>query len=238
MANKERKYNIVAGLMLLGFIGLILFGWYEMLSTPKTSILIFLAPLFLTIWAFLYTTGEFMPTNVMKTPVFVTRAGAVGAFQGIEHYEGGMSKAYVSVRRAYAYDNGLKPRPKGIMDSIGASLTPNVIVEVIGKTAQFEDIPRGVCDAREGTIMFWGSLNPDKHIPSEYEEYQAKINKYESLIRELVTIYETSKSVSGKLSEEEAKSTLDTSLKAGVIIKNLANTLQQRQPQQQMERQY
>ena len=95
---------------------------------------IFLAGVVLTLWAWLFTTSEFMPANVMKNPNFITRAGAIGAFHSIEHYEGGQSKAFVSVRRAYAYDNGLKPRPRNLFDAIGSSLTPNAIVEVVGNT--------------------------------------------------------------------------------------------------------
>lgn len=230
MVTKERKLNIVASMFLLGFIALILFGWYEMLSTPQTKLSIFIAGFIILLWNILYTISDFLPANVMKTPNFITRAGAIGAFQNIEHYEGGMSKAYVSVRRAYAYDNGLKPKPRGIIDSIASGITPNVVVEVVGNTSNFEDIPRGVCDAREGCMFFWGSLNPDKHIPSEYEVYQVKINKYEVLIRELVTIYESAKSVSGKLSEEEAKNLIDASLKGSVVVGNLAKILQPRQP--------
>ena len=234
MVTKERKLNIVASMFLLGFIGLILFGWYEMLSTPKTKLSIFIAGLIILLWNILFTISDFLPANVMKTPNFITRAGGIGAFQGIEHYEGGMSKAFVSVRRAYAYDNGLKPKPRHLIDSIASGITPNVVVEVAGETWKFEDIPRGVCDAREGAIFFHGSLNFDKHIPSEYEVYQAKINKYEVLIRELITICESSKSVTGKLSEEEAKSVMETSLKASVVVGNLAKVLQPRQPQQDM----
>ena len=233
MVTKERKLNIVSSMILLGFIALILFGWYEMLSTPQTKMSIFIAGFVILLWNIFFTISDFLPANVMKTPNFITRAGAIGAFQGIEHYEGGMSKAFVSVRRAYAYDNGLKPKPRGIIDSIGSGITPNVIVEVVGKTSDFEDIPRGVCDAREGAIFFHGSLNPDKHIPSEYEIYQARISKYEVLIRELATIYESAKSVSGKLSEEEAKNLIDTSLKATVVVGNLAKILQPKQPQQE-----
>ena len=229
MVARERKLSITAVVLLLGFIGLFLFGWYEMLSTPQTSIAIFLAGAVLTVWAWIYTTSEFMPANVMKSPNFITKAGAVGAFQGIEHYEGGQSKAFVSVRRAYAYDNGLKPRPRNLLDAIGSAITPNIVVEVVGNTNEFEDIPRGVCDAREGAIFFWGSLNPDKHIPSEYEEIKAKIDRYETLIKQLVTTYESSKAVSGKLSEEEAKDLVDTSLKATVLVGNLARTMQQGQ---------
>lgn len=230
MVTKERKLNIISVMILLGFIGLIMFGWYEMLSTPKTKLSIFIAGFVILLWNLFYTVSDFLPANVMKTPNFITRAGGIGAFQGIEHYEGGMSKAYVSVRRAYAYDNGLKPKPRGLIDSIASGITPNVVVEVVGKTSDFEDIPRGVCDAREGAIFFHGSLNPDKHIPSEYEVYQARINKYEVLIRELITIYESSKSVTGKLSEEEAKSVIETSLKASVVVGNLAKVLQPKQP--------
>lgn len=233
MVTKERKLNIISSMFLLGFIALIMFGWYEMLSTPKTKLSIFIAGFVILLWNILYTTSDFMPANVMKTPNFITRAGAVGAFQGIEHYEGGMSKAFVSVRRSYAYDNGLKPKPRGIIDSIGSGITPNVVVEVLGETWKFEDIPRGVCDAREGTFFFHGSLNPDKHIPSEYEFLYARIGKYEVLIRELITIYESAKSVSGKLSEEEAKNLIDASLKGSVVVGNLAKILQPRQPPQE-----
>ena len=234
MVAKERKLNIVSSLILLGFIGLILFGWYEMLSTPKTNLSIFIAGLIILLWNILYTISDFLPANVMKTPNFITRAGAVGAFQGIEHYEGGMSKAFVSVKRVYAYDNGLKLRPRHLIDSIASGITPNIIVEVVGNTSNFEDIPRGVCDAREGTIFFHGSLNPDKHIPSEYEVLYVKLGKYEVLIRELITIYESAKSVSGKLSEEEAKNLIDASLKGSVVVGNLAKVLQPKQPQQEM----
>ena len=234
MVAKERKLNIVSSLILLGFIGLLLFGWYEMLSTPKTNLSIFIAGLIILLWNILYTISDFLPANVMKTPNFITRAGAVGAFQGIEHYEGGMSKAFVSVKRVYAYDNGLKPRPRHLIDSIASGITPNIIVEVVGNTSNFEDIPRGVCDAREGTIFFHGSLNPDKHIPSEYEVLYVKLGKYEVLIRELITIYESAKSVSGKLSEEEAKNLIDASLKGSVVVGNLAKVLQPKQPQQEM----
>ena len=236
MVAKERKLNIVSSLILLGFIGLLLFGWYEMLSTPKTNLSIFIAGLIILLWNILYTISDFLPANVMKTPNFITRAGAVGAFQGIEHYEGGMSKAFVSVKRVYAYDNGLKPRPRHLIDSIASGITPNIIVEVVGNTSNFEDIPRGVCDAREGTIFFHGSLNPDKHIPSEYEVLYVKLGKYEVLIRELITIYESAKSVSGKLSEEEAKNLIDASLKGSVVVGNLAKVLQPKQPQQEMRK--
>ena len=236
MVSRERKLSVTATALLLGFIALFLFGWYEMLSTPQTSMAIFLAGVVLTIWAWLYTTSEFMPANVMKSPNFITRAGAIGAFHSIEHYEGGQSKAFVSVRRAYAYDNGLKPRPRNLFDAIGSSLTPNAIVEVVGNTNDFEDIPRGVCDAREGAVFFWGSLNPDKRIPSEYEELKAKNNRFEVLIKELVTVYENAKAVSGKLSEEEAKSLIDTSLKATAVLSNLTKTMKQQQPQQFQER--
>lgn len=239
MATKERKLNIVTTLILLGVIALILFGWYEMLSTPKTKISIFIAGLFILMWNILYTISEFMPANVMKSANFITRAGAIGAFQHIEHYEGGISKAYVSVRRAYAYDNGLKPKPRGLMDSIGGALTPNVVVEIVGNTSDFEDIPRGVCDAREGAVFFHGSLNPDKKIPSEYEELKAKVNKYEHSFKELITIYESSKAVSGKLSEEESKSLVETSLKANVVLQNIAKSIPQKQPMQNpMDRGY
>ena len=234
MVAKERKLNIVSSLLLLGFIALILFGWYEMLSTPKTKLSIFIAGFVILLWNILFTISDFLPANVMKTPNFITRAGAVGAFQGIEHYEGGMSKAFVSVRRSYAYDNGLKPKPRHLIDSIASGITPNIIVEVVGKTSDFEDIPRGVCDAREGAIFFHGSLNPDKHIPSEYELMYVKIGRYEVLIRELMTIYESAKSVSGKLSEEEAKNLIDASLKGSVVVGNLAKVLQPKQPQQEM----
>ena len=238
MVTKERKLNIVASLFLLGFIGLILFGWYEMLSTPKNKFSIFIAGFVILLWNVLYTVSDFLPANVMKTPNFITRAGAVGAYQSRIDTEGGMSIGYVSVRRAYAYDNGLKPKPRGIIDSIASGITPNVVVEVVGETWKFEDIPRGVCDAREGAVFFHGSLNPDKYIPSEYEVYQARINRYEVLIRELITIYESAKSVSGKLSEEEAKNLIDASLKGSVVVGNLAKILQPKQQYPQEGRQF
>ena len=232
MVTRERKLSIMTVMMLLDFIALFLFGWYEMLSTPQTSIAIFLSGVVLTVWAWMYTVSEFMPANVMKSPNFLTRAGGIGAFHGIEHYEGGQSKAFVSVRRAYAYDNGLKPKPRNLFDAIGSCITPNTVVEVVGNTNEFEDIPRGVCDAREGAIFFWGSLNRDKHIPSEYEELNAKLNRYETLIKQLITAYESAVSVSGKLSEEEAKNLVDTTLKAKSLLSNISGE-QRIQPQMQ-----
>ena len=232
MVTRERKLSIMTVMMLLDFIALFLFGWYEMLSTPQTSIAIFLSGVVLTVWAWMYTVSEFMPANVMKSPNFLTRAGGIGAFHGIEHYEGGQSKAFVSVRRAYAYDNGLKPKPRNLFDAIGSCITPNTVVEVVGNTNEFEDIPRGVCDAREGAIFFWGSLNRDKHIPSEYEELNAKLNRYETLIKQLITAYESAVSVSGKLSEEEAKNLVDTTLKAKSLLSNISGE-QRMQPQMQ-----
>ena len=49
-----------------------------------------------------------------------------------------------------------------------------------------------------------------------------------------MTIYESAKAVSGKLSEEEAKNLIDASLKGSVVVGNLAKILQPKQPQQEM----
>lgn len=223
-----KSMSIVSAILIVVFVGLILFGWYEMLSSPgQRNIGIFLAGIFILVWNITYTRGEWMP--VIKQTILHTETGVVGVVKSVEHFEGGMTKMMVAVPKKYAEHAGIKEQPRSFVEKFGASMAGSVMVPVVGKTSDFEEVPSVYRETPEEAIMFRGGLNPDKKIPGRHEVMQKRLDQYESLFSQLVTTFEGATAQSAGLTQEENTNLVNAAIQGSVIVQNFQKAMSSRQ---------
>lgn len=215
------------------FIGLILWVWWDMFTTPQTKVTALFPVIILLIWNWIYTSGEFLG-KFFKRPTFITEGGATGKFLRKEDYEGGMSIYWVAVKRHIADYNNKQRKPKNIFEKFALSFTPSTVVQVEGKSSKFEFVPPNLSDNEAGAIIFRGTLNPDKNVPSPYAKLSAELDQRDNLISQLSTVFESASAVSGALSEEQSKNIVESAIKGSVILQNYNKAMQNKfMPQSQ-----
>ena len=226
--------TIGAWVLFVFVISLMLWAWYDMFTTPQTRISALFPVLVLFFMVWFFTSGEFLG-RFFKRKRFQTDTGVSGILLGREDFEGGFTRVYVSVKKYIADYNKLEVAPRNVFERFAVMLTPSTIIKIMGKTSDYEEVPYSYCEIEAGCLRFHGALNPDRKVPSQYAYLQAKIERYEALLSELTTIFESAKSTAGALAQLESRNLLESGIQAGVLMQNInkgINMIKQPPPQQ------
>ena len=216
-------------ILLIFFISFVFWAWYDMFTTPQTRLSALFPVIIIMFMVWLFTSGEFLG-RFFKRKRFQTDTGVSGILLGREDFEGGMTRAYVSVKRYIADYNNVEQKPRNIFEAFAAKFTPSVVIPVMNKTANFEEVPHSYCEIEAGCLRLHGGLNSDKKIPSQYTFLEIKIERYEALLTELTTIFENAKSTAGAMAQQESKNLLEAGIQASVLLQNFQKGTQRQQP--------
>jgi len=224
--------TIGAWILFIFVISLMLWAWYDMFTTPQTRISALFPVIIIFFMVWFFTSGEFLG-RFFKRKRFQTDTGVSGILLGREDFEGGLTRVYVSVKKYIADYNKIEVSPRNIFERFAVMLTPSTVIKVMGKTYDFEEVPYSYSEVEAGCLRYHGALNTDRKVPSQYVYLQAKIDRYEALINELSTIFESAKSTAGALAQQESRNLLESGIQAGVLMQNInkgIGMIRQQQP--------
>ena len=232
------RYNLIGLLLVLGFIGFIIYISFEMIRFA------FFPPILMVFWGLpamlliLFVYGAFADV-ILKTPSIQTRSGLTCAYKQHKAIEGGLVEIMFSTYGRNVKDPKIIVKSKGFgaiinfLASMGL-IAPIVTCRVVVPEHKFKVLDPKYKDCPE--LVY--TLDTDiygNEIPSDYDLLRLKYDELKSTLSELINVYEDRKRVSSALTQESQLNILDIAQKTSVVIKDMIITQQKEQKEQKSE---
>lgn len=142
---------------------------------------------------------EYNPLH--RNPNFFSMSGVIGVVTSrLEHIHGGRSTLKIAIRKDYVTDD--KWERTGGMEGLMAHLSGQVKYTLTDDTSKFLSIPTENCEAREGCIIYLGSLSK-KPVKTLDEHLLAELSQSRESVKRLWTVVERANALANAMANEK-----------------------------------
>lgn len=216
---------------LFTFISIIMWAFYDYVSTPQPKVMPVLLFFVIFMYIFTHDFGEWIPK--IKPPLFLTEGGLIGVYLWHESSVGGMVTYYFSTRTKYADHAGFTDfSEKNAIMRFFTFLSNVRICYITDYANKFDEVSYAQSDVPERCIIYRGTLRKDTMILTSLARLQKVLDMQNAYISQIITQVEKAKTIAEYAAQQQNKDMVEVGIQLGNVLDNVHKPPMMMQPPQ------
>ena len=224
----SRGVTTGAMFFLFVFVTIILWAFYDYITTPQPKVMPVLVVFAFMMYLFTTSFGEWIP--YIKPPLFLTEGGLVGIYLWHEPTIGGMATYYFSTRTKYAKHAGFRDfSEKSTIMRFFTFLSNTRICYITDYANKFSEVSNASSDTPERAIIYRGTLRKGIMTMTPESRMQAVIDTQNAFISQMMTQVEKAKTIAEYASQQQNKDMVEVGIQVGTVLDNVTKSYMKQQ---------